>query len=414
MLYFLKQLSRCFVLLVIIAGPPALVRYKTDFLPPSTFFELLRTYLATTAFVGALWAVYLKDARLRSGSEYVLIALFSFVMIVAIASIGATLLVIDEPMLQPSAAYFSYLALILYVVSIGSLVLTVFVQSYNEVYNLRTNKFYKYFRPFRWLRNKFAKDEHYELSAEPRTYEVGKCPLMSNLFQVPVGRDRTTTDKERDTADKERVKKGASVLLTGTITGGVLDEVIKWMVRRLQQNETANYVACDRHPFGIWELLKEQGLEEKREGHPLRDSLVLVDVFTPAFGFTDEIHEDRDRQLTAHGVACVKAKAFAGLHTAVHQAFKIIKKKEKEQKGKQVRRPQIMVYDRTSALCDTESVEQFRVFWRHVIPSERSYGMITIIIEDAMAGDAVIKPLKEFVDFVLSYNVDDGKFVREK
>jgi hypothetical protein len=414
MMYCLKQISRCAWLLLIIAGPPTLVLYKTNFLAPSTFFELLRIYLATTAFVGALWAVYLKDARLRSGSEYVLISLFSFVLIVAIASVGATLLVIDEPVLQPFAAYFSYLALILYVVSMGSLVLTVFVQSYNEVYNLRTNKFFKYFRPFRWLRNKFAKDENYELSVEPRTYEVGKCPLMSSLFTAPAGRERTNPEKDRDTADKERVKKGASVLLTGTITGGVLDEVMKWVVRRLQQNETANYVACDRHPFGIWDRLKEQGLEEKREGHTLRDSLVLVDVFTPAFGFTDEIHEDRQRQLNAQGVACVTAKTFAGLHTAVHQAFKIIKQKEKEQKGKQVRRPQVMVYDRTSALCDTESVEQFRVFWRHVIPSERSYGMITLIIEDAMAGDGVIKPLKELVDFVLSYNATEGKFVREK
>ena len=61
-----------------------------------------------------------------------------------------------------------------------------------------------------------------------------------------------------------------------------------------------------------------------------------------------------DRQLDANGVACVTAKRFAGLHTAVNQAFKIIKRKEKEQKGKQIRRPSVMVYDRTSSLCDIE------------------------------------------------------------
>jgi hypothetical protein len=105
-------------------------------------------------------------------------------------------------------------------------ILTVFVQSYTEVYNLRTNKFYKYFLPFRWLRSKFAKDEHYELSVEPRNYDVGKCSLMSNLFPPPEGRDRTNSEKERDTADKERIKRGASVLLTGTITGGVLDDIM--------------------------------------------------------------------------------------------------------------------------------------------------------------------------------------------
>ena len=129
MMYYMKQFSRCLLLLLIIAGPLALVRYKREFLAPSTFFELLRTYLPTTAFVGALWAVHLKDSRLRSGSEYVLISLFSFVLIVAIASVGATLQIINEPKLQPLASYFSYLALILYVVSMCSLVLTGVLQT---------------------------------------------------------------------------------------------------------------------------------------------------------------------------------------------------------------------------------------------------------------------------------------------
>lgn len=293
MMNFFKQISRCVLVLLVLGGPPALVRYKSEFLTATTFFELLRTYLATTAFVGALWAVYLKDTRLRSGSEYVLISLFMFVLTLSIASVGALLLILDEAMLKPAAAYFGYLALILYVLSLGGLVSTVFVQSYNEVYNLRTNKFYKYFRPFRWLRSKFAKDDNYELSVEPRSYEVGKCSLMSNLFVEPVDRERTGPEKDRVATEKERIKKGASLLLAGTITSAVIDEIAKWLVRRLQQNETASYVACDRHPFGIWERLKDHGVEDKREGHPLRDSLVLVDVFTPAFGFTDEIHEEQ-------------------------------------------------------------------------------------------------------------------------
>jgi hypothetical protein len=185
-------------------------------------------------------------------------------------------------------------------------------------------------------------------------------------------------------------------------------------MRRLEKNETANYVICDRHPHGIWERLVANGLETKRDGPPLINSLVLIDVFTSAFGFTDDIHQYNERQLANHGMTTVKAKTFAGLHTAVNQAFNIIKKKDKEQKNKNVRRASVMVYSNTSALCDTESVEQFRVFWRHVIPSERSYGMITIIIEDEMAGDGVIKPLKELVDFVLVYKAAEGTFSREK
>ena len=414
MMYYMRLIGRCVLILLVLGGPPALVWYKSDFLTAGTFFELLRIYLATTAFVGALWAVYLKDARLRCRSEYLMVFLLLFVVILAFAAVGALLLLLDKAELKPASTYFGYLALICYVILLGYLVNTVFVQSYNEVYNLRTNKFYKYFRPFRLLRNTFAKDENYELSVEPRTYDVGRCPLMSNLFNEPASRERSASEKERFATEKDRIKKGASVLLTGTITGAVIDEIAKWLVHRLKENETASYVACARHPFDIWERLKAQGIEEKRDGHPFRDSLVLVDVFTPAFGFTDEIHEDRDRQLSRHGVSCVKAKTFAGLHTAVNQAFKIIKKKEKEQKGKQIRRPSVMVYDRSSALCDTESVEQFRVFWRHVIPSEQCYGMITLIVEDEMTGDGVINPLKGLVDFVLVYSAIERKFTRTK
>lgn len=411
----LRVIGLIVLLLVIVTGPGVLVAFKSDFLKDSAFFELLRTYLATTAFVGALWAVYLKDTRLRSGSEYVLVSLFFFVLTLTVAAIGAVLLVIEVESVKVWAAYISYLALFIYVVSLWFLVSSVFVRSYNEVYNLRTNKFYKYFKPFRVVRGWFANDKTYEFSFQEREYDVGRCVLMSPLFELPPEKkEKGTTDEKRFAAEKERIKKGVSLLVTGTITAAVTEKVVEWMVKRLEKNETASYVVCDRHPHAIWERLQANGLEKLRDGAPLSNSIVLVDVFTPAFGFTDDIHQERDVQLDRHGISFVKAKTFAGLHTAVNKAFNIIKKKDREQKNKKVRRASVMVYDRTSALCDTESAEQFRVFWRHVIPSERSYGMITVIVEDAMAGDAVIKPLKELVDFVLEYDAAENKFNRTK
>jgi hypothetical protein len=257
----------------------------------------------------------------------------------------------------------------------------------------------------------FASDKSYEFTFQEREYDVGKCVLMAKLFNEPTASDEK---KSGEKSEKDRIKKGASILLTGTVTAAVIEKVLEWVIKRMEKTETATYVVCDRHPHAIWERLKACGLDKQHGGASLSDNIVLVDVFTPAFGFTDDIHQERDRQLDSHGISVVKAKTFAGLHTAVNKAFNIIKQKEKEQKNKKVRRASVMVYDRTSALCDTESVEQFRVFWRHVIPSERSYGMITVIIEDAMAGDGIINPLKELVDFVLNYNAIDGKFAREK
>jgi hypothetical protein len=355
--------------------------------------------------------MYLKDTRLRSGSEYVLVSLFLFVLTLAIAAVGALLLAIEAEWAKFGAAYFGYLALVLYVMSLGVLVTTVFVRSYNEVYNLRTNKFYKYFKPVRRLRGWFASDKNYVFSFQDRDYDMGMCLLMGHLFGDPA--DRTGADKDRMSLEKQRIKTGASILLTGTVTAMLIEKVVEWIINRMEKNETACYVVCDRHPRAIWDRLQANGLD-KQNAVAVSNNIVLVDVFTPVFGFTDDIYQEQDRLLDSHGIAFVKAKTFAGLHTAVNKAFNIIKQKDKEQRNKKVRRASVMVYDHTSALCDTESVEQFRVFWRHVIPSERCYGMITVIIEDTMAGDGVIKPLRELVDFVLRYDVIEGKLVREK
>jgi len=336
---FYKAIGLFVLLLLVFGGPALLVWYKSDFLKDSAFFELLRTYLATTAIVGALWAVYLKDTRLRSGSEYVLVSLFFFVLTLAIAAVGAFLLVIEVEWVKPGSSYFGYLALVFYVMSLGLLVTTVFVRSYNEVYNLRTNKFYKYFKPVRRLRAWFAKeDKDYEFSFEERKqYEVGNCVLMANLFGIPA--DRTDAAIKRMPTEKTRIKQGASLLLTGTLTAVVIDRVVEWVIKRMEENETASYVVCDRHPHAIWERLQAHGLDKQHGSGHLSDNIVLVDVFTPAFGFTDDIHHERDRQLDRQGISTVKAKTFAGLHTAVNKAFNIIKQKDKEQRNKKIRNP---------------------------------------------------------------------------
>ena len=97
-------------------------------------------------------------------------------------------------------------------------------------------------------------------------------------------------------------------------------------------------------------------------------------------------------------------------------AFNIIKKNE-HARSKNVRRPMVMVYAHVSALCDFESVEQFRVFWRRVIPSERSYGMLTFILEDELSGEEILNPLRQLVDFVLKASTDQQSgiaFERER
>jgi hypothetical protein len=66
------------------------------------------------------------------------------------------------------------------------------------------------------------------------------------------------------------------------------------------------------------------------------------------------------------------------LHTAASEAFKLIAKKEKEG----LRKPALVVYEDSFALADLESIEQYRIFVRHVLPSERLWdAMFTVFVE---------------------------------
>ncbi len=57
-----------------------------------------------------------------------------------------------------------------------------------------------------------------------------------------------------------------------------------------------------------------------------------------------------------------------------------------------------MVYDSSSALALADSEEQVRIFLHHMLPTERSYGMLTLIVEhNGMSGN-VMATMKSLVD----------------
>ena len=81
-------------------------------------------------------------------------------------------------------------------------------------------------------------------------------------------------------------------------------------------------------------------------------------------------------------VSCVRSKmTFAGMHSASSRAFNVLK----ERSSQGPRKPTLVIYEDAYALCDLESPEQYRIFVRHVMPSERLWGgMFTIFLESAL------------------------------
>ena len=108
----------------------------------------------------------------------------------------------------------------------------------------------------------------------------------------------------------------------------------------------------------------------------------------------------------------VTAGGIAGLHTATAKAFNITKKTIRAQTphagtARSIRKPHRMIYDSVSALADASGIEQVRLFFRHVIPSERSYGMFTLIIESEKSDEVLLNSIRSIVDVVCE--VHDGK-----
>lgn len=157
--------------------------------------------------------------------------------------------------------------------------------------------------------------------------------------------------------------------------------------RFLSRGYSVQYLTASRHPIEFVGYLKENiesdSSESRLEWKEAANRIVVIDAYSPHFAFIDSIYPTKSGELRYLGVALVTSKrTYAGMHTASSRAFNIIRKKQKDE----TRRPTLIIYEDTYALSDLESPEQYRIFVRHVIPSERMWdGMFTVFVESAQS-----------------------------
>jgi hypothetical protein len=151
----------------------------------------------------------------------------------------------------------------------------------------------------------------------------------------------------------------------------------------LRQGNSVQYLTASRHPMEFIAFLKAELEGHQETWNERRKQIIVIDAYTPHFGFIDSIHRARSRDLTRLGVTCVmSSRTYAGMHTASSKAFNKLKTQLKHDQ----RRPTVVIYEDCYALADLESPEQYRIFVRHVLPSERMWdGMFTVFVESAQA-----------------------------
>jgi hypothetical protein len=150
----------------------------------------------------------------------------------------------------------------------------------------------------------------------------------------------------------------------------------------IKNNHSVQYTTASRHPIEFVELLKSELEKSGEEWLSRKKQIVVVDAYTPHFGFIDSIYRIKTRELQELGVTCIRShRTYAGMHTASSRAFKKIKAQLKQDE----RHPTLVIYEDCYALSDLESAEQYRIFIRHVLPSERMWdGMFSVFVESAI------------------------------
>lgn len=163
------------------------------------------------------------------------------------------------------------------------------------------------------------------------------------------------------------------------------------------------YTTCARHPIEFILHLKNSWKQESTMlWEDVRNNVVVVDAYTPHYGFTDTTHVQWTRIINEEiKIKCITSHAsYAGIHTSAARAFNIIKEEHKKAQ-KRARYPTLLIYEGPYCLVDLESIEQYRLFIRHLLPSEKVWGgMFTFLIETALP-EKELMLLKSYADITI-------------
>ena len=247
----------------------------------------------------------------------------------------------------------------------------------------------KQFYLARWLKHYFRR------ASEGKPYEWNATPLPPT-FQTKI------RGILKSPVQEGKPLSSAAIALT---QHGKANEIISNLALAfLQEKYAVQYMTASRHPIEFIGFLKEQVQKANIDWQTAATKIVVVDAYTKHFGYADSVYFAATTKLKKEfGVTCVRSgDSFAGLHTASSRAFNELKRVSKSK----AREPVLVIYEDCYAIADLESREQYRVFVRHVVPSERMWeGMFTVFIETAQE-EADWKLLSAYCDVALEVKAE--------
>jgi hypothetical protein len=216
------------------------------------------------------------------------------------------------------------------------------------------------------------------LISQRRNYAHNTIPIPSDLKQEVV----EILSAADPNAFEDRKELDSQALALAVQHQGQGNKLLAQLAEAfLRRGFTVQYLTASRHPIEFVGYLKGH-IEARGLIWPeYTKRIVVIDAYSPHFAFLDSIYPKKDLELDSLDVTRVLSKmTYAGMHTAASRAFNVIHEQVKDSE----RRPTLVIYEDTYALSDLESPEQYRIFVRHVMPSERMWdGMFTVFLESA-------------------------------
>jgi hypothetical protein len=355
--------------------------------------SVIGTGLALLAFVIAFYVLLARERKIPYITNFVFPPAALFIL--------ATLFGLVSQLLQPpgpqtanpgaslilrirvtGVAIASFLAITF--LSLGMVVTLLHIwRLHNRQVHFRDDHWLKNTRFLRWLRSQWrrlaskATYEHSPIDVEAK--EVLEALTLAGFTEVP-----------GDLVDLRTIAICKEPL-------AATDPKIARLCRELISRDwQVQYTTCIRHPQEFMQVLKAAFQGKWTEAV---QNVIVVDAYSPHFGFTDSIHEVKTLQLKRDRINVISARdSYAGVHTANARAFNILKRLNCADRP---RKPALLLYEGANALSDLESTEQYRIFARHVLTSERMWGgMLTLFVEPTI-GSPELDLLRTYSDFML-------------
>ena len=176
-----------------------------------------------------------------------------------------------------------------------------------------------------------------------------------------------------------------------------------FILETIDNNETVDYIVTDANPTDICRHFSDEEIIKISNG------ISFIDCFSAHYGFDDKVLKHKKKQLSEKGITIYEARTFSEIHSASNDSWYRFRKKLRKKEENTFRIPHRTVYDTLSSLIDYSSQEVYLTYLRHVIASERSYGMISIILEPNTLDKNLKDKLSRITDIVLDFQSRSNK-----